>query len=287
MNDQAAKLRKRIEQLKAYRQAKTIAVISGKGGVGKSNFALNFSLTLSKNQHKVLLFDLDIGMGNVDILLGLTPKYSIVDMFDKQLSIDDVVEIAPNNLSYIAAGSGLNEIFSIDEAKFEYFLKQLNDLIHSYDYIVFDMGAGVTQQSIYFMLAADECIIVTTPEPTSLTDAYAMIKHVTHKNNQLPLFLLVNRAINQKNGQQTMQRLQQVVNKFLARDLAPLGILPDDHTVMKAVTSQTPFTLYDPHAHITRAMNQIVDQYITNTINVNKKVPFTFINKLKQFIKER
>ncbi|WP_226034929.1 MinD/ParA family protein [Aquibacillus saliphilus] len=287
MNDQAAKLRKKVEMLRAYRQAKTIAIVSGKGGVGKSNFALNFSLSLTKKRKKVLIFDMDIGMGNIDILLGLTPKYSIVDMFEEHLSIDDVIESGPNSLSYIAAGSGLADIFTMDEEKFDYFLNELEGLVNSYDYIIFDMGAGVSEATFYYMLAVDECIVITTPEPTSLTDAYAMIKHVSYKSAELPISLLVNRAQSQKSGQKTMERLQQVVLKFLEKEISPLGVLPDDKTVIRAVSSQTPFLTYDPNALVSVAINQIVDQYVNDRIDIEKKVPISFIKKLKNFIKER
>ncbi|MRH42278.1 AAA family ATPase [Aquibacillus halophilus] len=287
MSDQAARLRQKIEMLRGHRQAKTIAIVSGKGGVGKSNFAINFSLGLTRHHKKVLIFDLDIGMGNIDILLGLTPKHSIVNMFDEHLSIKDIVESGPNSLSYIAAGSGLSDIFTMDEEKFEYFLNQLEELINSYDYIIFDMGAGISQGTLFYMLAADECIVITTPEPTSLTDAYAMIKHISNKSAELPLSLLVNRAYDRKSGQNTLERLQQVVLKFLEKEISLLGVLPEDKTVFKAVSSQTPFVLYDSNALVSLAMNQIVDQYVNNKIDVGKKVPFSFIRKLKQFIKER
>ncbi|MBM7571839.1 MinD/ParA family protein [Aquibacillus albus] len=287
MSDQAAKLRKKIEMLRAYRQAKTIAIVSGKGGVGKSNFALNFSIQLAQKQNKVLIVDLDVGMGNIDILLGLTAKYSIVNMFEEHMSIDEIIEKGPNNISYVAAGSGLSDIFTMDEEKFDYFLTQLDVLINNYDYIIFDMGAGITLGSLYYMLAADECVVITTPEPTSLTDAYAIIKHITNKSNEIDLYVLVNRAQSQKSGQQTVERLQQVVSQFLQKDIVPLGVLPEDRTVLKAVSCQTPFSIYDSNAHITISMNQIVEQYISNKIDLEKKVPYSFVNKLKHFFKER
>lgn len=287
MNDQADKLRKKIEMLRAYRQAKTIAVVSGKGGVGKSNFALNFGIALAQKHKKVLIFDLDIGMGNIDILLGLTANYSIVNMFDGRMSIHDIIEKGPNDISYVAAGSGLSEIFSMDVQKFDYFLNQLKELINSYDYIIFDMGAGISKDSLYYMLAADECFVITTPEPTALTDSYGIIKHMVSKKEDAPLYLLVNRAHNQKSGQLTLERLQQVVYQFLQKKVSALGVLPEDKTVLKAVSSQTPFVLYNPDALASIAIHQLVEQYVANKIDIEKKVPYSFVNKLKQFFKER
>ncbi|WP_117169691.1 MinD/ParA family protein [Paraliobacillus sediminis] len=287
MRDQAANLRKKIDRLNTTRQAKTIAVVSGKGGVGKSNFSLNFALNLSKKGKKVLLFDLDIGMGNIDILLGVQAKRSIVQMYENQLSIHDIIETGPHDLSYITAGSGLTDLFKMDENKFNYFLEQLDELITDFDYIIFDMGAGASVDSMFYVLAADECIVVTTPEPTAMMDAYAMMKHICHRNYHVPLYLLVNRAENNKDGRSIIKRLQRVMQSFLKKEITPLGILPNDKSVSKAVISQIPFTLYDPKSKVTLAMEQIVTQYIGNVINIEKKVPSTFISKLKQFVKER
>lgn len=286
MNDQAANLRKKLQNLNNSIQTQTIAVISGKGGVGKSNFALNFSLTLTDHHKKVLLFDLDIGMGNVDILLGLSPENTIVDMFNERMSIRNIIEEGPKSLSYIAGGSGLTNIFNMDEDTFEYFLSQLEAISNHYDYIIFDMGAGVTNGSIYYMLAADECIVVTTPEPTSLTDAYAIIKHVSAKNNSIPIYLLVNRSFNRKQGQQTSKRLQHVVNQFLHRQIKLLGILPDDRKVFEAVTRQIPFSIYDPKAKISIALAEIVDKYVANNLNVQEIQTRSFVTRLKQLVKE-
>ncbi|MYL33161.1 P-loop NTPase [Pontibacillus yanchengensis] len=287
MNDQAHNLRQKLNRIKHDSEAKTIAIASGKGGVGKSNFALNFALSLTKQNKKVLIFDLDIGMGNIDILLGLSPQYSIVDMFEEHLSIHDVIETGPNSLSYIAAGSGLSKLFHLNDSKSEYFFNQLQEIIEWYDYIFFDMGAGVTDESLNFILAANECIVVTTPEPTSLTDAYAMIKHIYNKQSKLPIYLLVNRAHSRKAGEQTMTRLQEVVEKFLNKSINPLGILPDDRCVTKAVSRQLPFVTYDEHSKVSRTIRNIVKQYLQDITTIQEQGKRPFVSKLKRFMLER
>ncbi len=286
-HDQAQKLREKLNQIRSTSEAKTIATISGKGGVGKSNFALNFALSLTQNEKKVLLFDLDIGMGNIDILLGLSPNRTIVDMFNEDIPIEDIIEKGPNSLSYIAAGSGLSDIFQFSDEKLDYFFQQLQRLVQSYDYILFDMGAGVTNESIHFILAANECFVVTTPEPTALTDGYAMIKHITQKQFDLPMYLVVNKAFSHRAGEKTMERMQNVVSQFLNKSIYPLGILPDDKVVTKAVTRQQPFLSYDEKAKISQALKLLTDQYLEQNIDIHKKVPFTFVSKLKQFMLER
>ncbi len=286
-NDQAASLRQKMNKINRKKQAKTIAVVSGKGGVGKSNFTINFALKLIEKKKSVLIIDLDIGMGNIDILLGLQSRYSIVQMYENHLSIHDIIEVGPKSIAYISAGSGLSTVFNMDETKLNYFLDQFNQISSEYDYIFFDMGAGATNESLAYILAADECILVTTPEPTSMMDGYAMIKHIHNKNNQLPFYLLINRADSIKEGKQVIRRLQKVTNHFLAKQIEALGVLPDDKKVSKGVIAQVPFVLYDPLTQASRAIDQIANQYLTNTIDLDKKTPSSFITKLKKFIKER
>lgn len=286
-NDQAANLRQKMQRFNQKKQAKTIAVVSGKGGVGKSNFTINFALKLIEKRKSVLIIDLDIGMGNIDILMGLQARHSIVQMYENHLSIHDIIEVGPNSISYISAGSGLSTVFNMDEEKLNYFLDQYNEIASEYDYIFFDMGAGATHESLAYILAADECILVTTPEPTSMMDGYAMIKHIHNKNTQLPFYLLINRADSIKEGKQVINKLQKVTSTFLAKQITALGVLPDDKKVSKAVISQIPFVLYDPLTQASRAIEQIVNQYLTDTINLDKKAPSSFITKLKKFIKER
>src|SRR5699024_9701876 len=155
-----------------------IAVVSGKGGVGKSSISLNFSLELLRREKKVLLMDMDIGMGNIDILLGLNPKYTVMDMFIHRLSIHDIIETGPNSLAHLAGGRALNTCFTMHQTRQAYFFQHLGQLAQLYDYIIFDMGAGETNDSLFFITTPDECIVVTTPEPTSITNAYRMIKHI-------------------------------------------------------------------------------------------------------------
>lgn len=286
-SDQAASLRKRMDRLNAKRQAKTVSVVSGKGGVGKSNFTLNFALTLAENGKKVLIFDLDIGMGNIDILLGVQSKKTIVEMYEKQLAIHDIIETGPYSLSYIAAGSGLSDMFSMDEEKFNYFLSQVDDLIVDYDYIFFDMGAGASADSLNYILASDECIVVTTPEPTAMMDAYAMMKHINKMNEHLPFYLLVNRAEGLKDGKLVMRKLQQVVGQFLHKEVKPLGILPYDKVVSKAVIEQVPFTLYEPKARVSKTLKDIALKYLNGNNDSIKRTPSSFISKLMKFMKER
>src|SRR5699024_1692753 len=174
MHDQAERLRNRMNGHVEENNCKTIAVISGKGGVGKSTTVLNFAIEMQNKGKRVLIFDLDIGMGNIDILLGQPSKYTILNFLEEFLPIHDMIETGPKGLSYIAGGSGFNDLLELDEAKLNYFFSQYELLTKDYDYIFFDLGAGVSKSSLAFILASDECFLVTTPEPTSIADAYSM-----------------------------------------------------------------------------------------------------------------
>lgn len=289
MNDQAENLRRRLENDGEIEEGKTIAVVSGKGGVGKSNTALNFSLGLQEKGKKVLLFDLDVGMGNIDILLGIQTKYTIVDMFNKSMNIHDIIEVGPKGLSYIAGGTGLNDFFTLDQAKINYFYEQYNKLVKMFDYILFDLGAGASNDSMVFVLAADECLVVTTPEPTAITDAYSMIKFIVKERPNMPILVIMNRSLNQKDGRQALQRFENVIQQFLNRKVRKIGILPDDQLVSTAVIRQTPYLLLDGRAAISRAIRLIVQNYLTNSdeLDSESKEPFSFVRKLKRFFTMR
>ncbi|SDQ60229.1 MinD/ParA family protein [Virgibacillus salinus] len=287
MHDQAASLRRQLEISKDPRQARTIAVVSGKGGVGKSNVALNFSLELLNQDKKVLLLDLDVGMGNIDILLGLHSEKTIVDMFTGHLSVHDIIETGPRGLAYVAAGSGLTDLFMMDQEKRDYFYQQYDELVKMYDYIIFDMGAGATNDSLSLILASDECVVVTTPEPTSITDAYGMIKHILNKQRNMPISVIMNRSASVKSGYQALDRFQRVVTQFLDVEIQKLGILPDDKIVSTAVIRQIPYVLLNEKAAVSKAIKEIVNNYTSYGTEYQQQKSTSFVTKLKQFMMER
>nr|WP_309099363.1 MinD/ParA family protein [Fredinandcohnia onubensis] len=284
MIDQATALRNKLGSMNNEQdQPKTIAVISGKGGVGKSNFSLNFSIALSQFGKKALLFDMDIGMGNIDILMGITAHHTIVDLFEKNLSITDLLIRGPEGIDYIAGGNGLSSLFKLDENKSQYLIDQLQSVLHDYDYIIFDMGAGMSEESVKFLMAMDEIFVITTPEPTSITDAYSVIKYICLFDQSIPMYLIVNRADNESEGMQTLKRLKQAVLQFLIKEIRLLGVLHDDKTVQKAVSHQEPFILYAPKAVISKNLLDICKSYLGSEKNQEKNQHTSFISKLQRF----
>lgn len=282
MCDQAEKLRNRFSPTKP--QAKTIAFASGKGGVGKSNTALNFAIELQEQNQSVLLFDLDIGMGNIDILLGNRSKHSIVNLFTDFMPIRGIIESGPKGLDYIAGGANLNDIVRHDEEKLDYFFQQYNILVNTYDYIIFDLGAGITSAMLSFILAADECIIITTPEPTAITDAYSLVKQIVIHDKTLPIRLIMNRSRQLKEDQKSVERIEDVVEQFLNIKIKQSNLLPDDKIVTKAVMHQTPYVLYASRSAISKQLKQIVTEFLSNTKANEVPVKKSFIQKLKQLL---
>lgn len=282
MHDQAERLRSKLTTQK--KQAKTIAFASGKGGVGKSNTALNFAIELQQQNKSVLLFDLDIGMGNIDILLGNRSEHSIVNFFADFMPIRGIIELGPVGLSYIAGGANLNDLIHLDEEKLNYFFDQYNLLAHSYDYIIFDLGAGVSSATLSFILAADECFMITTPEPTSITDAYSVVKQVVIHNKELPIHLIMNRCHNMREAKQSVDRFKQVVTNFLATDVVQTSLLPDDKAVTNAVMKQSPYIISAPRSAISRRLKKIVADFLIEDNESKQKSTRSFIEKLKQYL---
>ena len=287
MDDQAERLREKVKTLEDNKKTKTLAIVSGKGGVGKSNFALNFAISLKKKGNSVLLFDMDVGMGNIDILMGISTPYSIIDFFTSAVSLKQLIGKAPDGIHYITGGSGLTELTKINENDIKHFFDEFSIILNEYDYVLLDMGAGMDETSLRFVLSVDEVIVLTTSEPTSITDAYAAMKYIIMKNNQIPLSLLVNRASSEKEGIDTYTRISNVLKHFLGKNSELLGVLPEDKTISQAVKIQTPFFVHNTRSPASKALIKITEKYCHQEESRLNNSKVKFITKLKRFLHER
>lgn len=288
MSDQAEKLRERLKQSIPDKEAKTLAVVSGKGGVGKSNFSLNFSISLSRKGHKVLLFDLDIGMGNIEILMGRSTHLSIADFLSGNSSLEEIIFQGPEGIEYISGGTGLSQLIKMDHNTVDYFTSSLGEVLKKYDYLIFDMGAGLNDETLSILLSVNEILVITTTEPTSLMDAYATMKYIHMADSALPFYLVVNRAGSVKEGNETLFRLEDVIKKFLGRSIVKLGMLPDDKSVHEAVKRQIPFVLFNERSQVSKGMAAILEKYMEKvSYNAEKRDNRSFTARLKQFLFER
>ncbi|MFB5759708.1 MinD/ParA family protein [Paenibacillus medicaginis] len=252
MSDQAQSLRQMVSQHETSRlpkrssQARIVTVSSGKGGVGKSNFALNFALALQSLGKRVLVFDADIGMANIDVLMGSSSKYNLAHVLRREKTMAEIVQNGAGSLPYIPGGSGISELFSLSEQDLEYFAEQVEELAAELDYVFFDTGAGLSKENLKFITSADECLVITTPEPTSITDAYALIKVVNGVQKDTVFKIIVNRADNDNEALQVADKISLVAHRFLGLNIPLLGYIHDDQHVTQSVKKQVPFSLAYP-----------------------------------------
>ncbi len=259
MLDQAEALRKLVdksENTNSKSNVKIITVTSGKGGVGKSNFVVNLGISLQNKGKKVLIFDADLGMGNDDVLMGIYPKYNIFDIIFTEKKIEDIIVLGPNGVSLLPAGSGLNKVDELQENQRNLFLEKLESL-NEFDYILMDTGAGINKSILSFMAVSKDLIIITTPEPTSLTDAYSLIKAADHFKIKNHAMIVVNRAINSSEGLEVYNKLERAVKKFLKLDLEYLGYVIDDRKVVQSVKMQKPFVISYPTCEASHSIDNI------------------------------
>lgn len=267
-NDQAQALRHLVRRHNASQQApspeagkrrnaRILTVTSGKGGVGKSNFTLNFALQLKLLGHRVLVFDADIGMANIDVLMGASPPYNLYHLLNREKTIQEIICRGYGGVEFIAGGSGFSDLMSLSEEELQYFTDQVLSLSEAMDFILFDTGAGLTKETLAFIAAAELTIVVTTPEPTAITDAYALIKMVHAQVPDAQFQLVVNRAANRSEGEQTAEKIRKVSHRFLQLDVPVLGFITDDANVSKAVKQQVPFSVLYPDTAASREIRNM------------------------------
>jgi flagellar biosynthesis protein FlhG len=265
--DQAQSLREYMQRNNVQQQKKNssrfITITSGKGGVGKSNFTLNFALALQGVGKKVVVLDLDLSTANINILMGVTPRYSLIDVLYQKNQIWDVIQKGTHGIEYISGGLEIQDLMELDQNKLWYFWSQIQALQNYADFILLDTGAGISKELVDFILASDETIIVTTPEPTAIADSYAVLKTVLQFTKQAPKFhLVVNRAQSYREAVETSRSLKNACFNFLNLKLHTLGFLMEDEHVRRAVRTQIPFFISYPNCGASKTIKQMVNSYL-------------------------
>ena len=270
MLDQAENLRKLAvgEKLIQEKNTKIITVTSGKGGVGKSNFVVNLGIDLVKKGKKVLIFDADIGMGNDDVLMGIYPKNNVLDLIEGRISIEEVIIDGPYGIKLLPGGNGLNNIEDIDEIKRKLFLRKIEEL-EGFDYILIDTGAGISRSVLAFIACSDEVILITTPEPTSLTDGYSLLKAVNHFKIKDKANIVVNKVLEVEEGEKTFLKFKAAVNKFLTLDVNFLGYIYEDKKLVLSVRKQTPFVIEYPNCEASICIDNISNKILKIDYKLN------------------
>lgn len=283
MKDQAENLRIKLRNLSQHR-AKTIGVVSGKGGVGKSNISSNMAVILVEKGYKVLLFDMDIGMGNVHYLLGGNVTKTMGHFLQASEQLIDIIQEERYGVSYIAGGNGLNELTDWSDHMLDRFFTGFRQLQEMYDYIIFDMGAGASEAMLRILLSTDEIIVITTPEPTAIIDAYSMMKYIQSEREDHRFLLICNRTGHRKEGEETFQRISHTVQKFLQKQVLLLGILPEDQYVRQAVLTHCPVYIAFPKSSISLQLEGVVNNFINGQFDGQEMLrKSSFLSRLRRF----
>lgn len=258
---------------------KTIAVASGKGGVGKTNVVANFAIALRRLGRDVMVFDADLGLSNIDVLLQLAPRYNIQHVLNGSKKLRDVVIEGPEGIKILPAGSGVQELTALEEFQRLRILEEFDAYGEDPDVLLIDTAAGISENVAFFCIAAQEIIIVTSPEPTAITDAYALIKVLFTRYQEKEFSVLVNSAKNSDEGQEVFRRLAFAAEKFLNISLDYIGYIPFDQTVQKAVRSQRAFIDAYPNSDASRQVTEIVSRLLSPAGKVKGNLQF-FIGNL-------
>ncbi|MBN2079385.1 MAG: MinD/ParA family protein [Spirochaetes bacterium] len=268
--DQAANLRRLVLETDARKQkkTKTIAIASGKGGVGKTSIAVSLSIAIAQCGSTVTLLDADLGLANINVILGIIPKYNLYHVIKGQKKLKDIVIDVPEGIKIIAGASGFHQLANLEAKQRNDFIGAVAEL-DSDDYMIIDTGAGVSQNVLSFVIAADEVIVVTTPEPTAITDAYGIIKSIAAQAPDKAIKILVNRVASVAEGNRVAQRVINIAGQFLNIKVDNLGFIFDDLYVPKSVRNQKPFIVSYPKSKAAGCVT-IIAERICNRASVSK-----------------
>jgi len=240
-------------------KTRIIAVTSGKGGVGKSNISVNLAIAFAQTGKKVILIDGDLGMANVNVLLGITPKANLLDVLNKKKKMSDIILNTELGIQIIAGANGFSTIANLTDEQRDFFAEEFTTL-SSFDVIIIDTGAGVSENVLRFIESADEAYVVTTPEPTAITDAYGLIKIIATEfsNSQIVMKLIVNKVHSADEGKRIAERIITIVAQFLNAHVEYLGFIYDDSVVTSSVLRQKPFMISQPSSKAAMCIKHIV-----------------------------
>ena len=261
--DQAEQLRNIIKRNQQQQQpvARVITVTSGKGGVGKSNAAINLAVQFKKMGKRVIIFDADFGLANIEVMFGAVPKHNLADLIYQGKNIKEVITWGPMGIGFISGGSGIAGLSNLGRDHINYLIQNLAELDSLADIIIIDTGAGIADAVLEFLVASGEVLLVTTPEPTSITDSYSLLKalghHPRYRADFTKIKVISNKVESEEEGQQLFNKLNTVVMRYLKMPIQYLGIVPQDAQLSKAVMQQMPISIQNPNAHSARAFEYL------------------------------
>ena len=241
--------------------ARVITVTSGKGGVGKSNMAINLAIQFRKMGKRVIILDADFGLANIEIMFGAVPKHNLCDLIYQGKNIKEIITWGPMEVGFISGGSGIAGMSNLSRDYLNYIIQNLSELDSIADIILVDTGAGIADAVLEFLVASGEILLVTTPEPTSITDSYSLLKalyrHSRFREDMTKVKMIANKVEKEKEGEVLFGKLNSVVERYLKIPMTYLGSVPQDSQVTKAVMQQTPVSLQNPGSKASLAYERI------------------------------
>ncbi len=272
--DQAEVLRQMVFNNTVKPSARVITVTSGKGGVGKSSISLNLAMSMSKMGKKVILLDADFGLANIEVMLGTRPKANLSDLMFRGKDIKDIIIDGPEGIKFISGGSGIQELAKMTKEQCLYLTKKLAELDDLADIIIIDTGAGISDSVLEFVASSNEVLLVATPEPTSITDAYALLKALNRKSefskSSTVIKMVANRVHSENEGKNVLyENMKNVVGRFLNISLEYLGSIPDDKELQRAVMRQIPIVVSAPDSPAARAITEMAKVLLNGDENVS------------------
>lgn len=273
--DQAEQLRTIIKASSQPHRplARVITVTSGKGGVGKSNTAINLAVQFKKMGKRVIILDADFGLANIEIMFGAVPKHNLCDLIYQGKKISEIITWGPMDVGFISGGSGIAGMSNLSKDYLTYIIQNLAELDEMADVIIVDTGAGISDAVLEFLVASGEILLVTTPEPTSITDSYSLIKalnrHPRYSKEQSQIKVIANKVANGEEGKILFEKLDSVVTRYLKVPITYLGMVPQDTQLTKAVMQQMPVSIQNPDSKSACAYELLAAKLMNKELNKN------------------
>ncbi|MBQ9136070.1 MAG: MinD/ParA family protein [Lachnospiraceae bacterium] len=283
--DQAEQLRNIIKAGNLQRPvARVITVTSGKGGVGKSNTAINLAIQFRKMGQRVIILDADFGLANIEIMFGAVPKHNLCDLIYQGKNIKEIITWGPMEVGFISGGSGIVGMSNLSKDYLNYIIQNLTELDAIADVIIVDTGAGISDAVLEFLVASGEILLITTPEPTSITDSYsllkALVRHPRFSQETSQVKMIANKVDKEEDGQVLYEKLNAVVSRYLKLPFGYLGPVPQDNQLSKAVMQQVPVSMQNPAAKSSQAYESIAAKLMNKEETVRKRGMAAFFSHI-------